>query len=140
MHVLNWLKSLKMTFLQMLRNLTHWALGFFNFSNLVISLFHMRTEVPKLISNMLLIGVFLLSLRTPVRRQLDRHTGRDSTSFMTEDHLYRKHLKCNFFFFLILSFLGFTYFPLVFFFFSFLSLHISIRGSVIFTVLFGTCF
>lgn len=40
MHVLNWLKSLKMTFLQMLRNLTHWALGFFNLlqpGNLLVS-------------------------------------------------------------------------------------------------------
>lgn len=41
------------------------------------------------------------------KHQLHRHTGHDSTSFMTEDHLYRKHQKCNFFFFLILSFLGF---------------------------------
>lgn len=66
--------------------------------------------------------------------QLHRHTGHDSTSFMTEDHLYRKHLKCNFFFFLILSFLGF----ILSLFFS--PRHISNSGSVIFTVLFGTCF
>lgn len=103
-------------YIQMLRNRTHWV--FLTCCNLVISLFHMWAEVIKLISNMFLIGVFLSSLRTPVRRQLDRHTGRDSTSFMTEDHLYRKHLKCNFFFFNPIIF-RFYLFPFGVFFFSF---------------------
>lgn len=66
--------------------------------------------------------------------QLHRHTGHDSTSFMTEDHLYREHLKCIFFLFNPIIF-RFYPFPLFFF-----PCHISNNGSVIFTVLFGTCF